>query len=91
MRADLLDDVALRWQELRTVELFWDEISDEIAGKDPVAPETRMKAKDVSTLLRALSNELGGNRHHLQEPTTDMVAEARNAVDEAFRQVEPLL
>ena len=50
-----------------------------------------MRANDVSTLLQALSNELGGTKHRLQDPTADMVAEARNTVDQAVRQLEPLL
>ncbi len=91
MRAELLDDLALRWQELCAVELVWDEISDQVAGEDPVAPETRAKANDMSALLQALSNELSGTRHRLEEPDAAMVAEARDTVDQAFKQLEPLL
>ncbi len=90
MRTELLADIALRWQELRAVELLWDEIADEVAGEDPVGPETRAKADEVAALLESLAKELGRSSC-LVEPDAAMVAEARETVDQAFKQLEPLL
>jgi hypothetical protein len=90
LRDDLLGVLALRWQELRAVELVWDELSEEFAGEDPVSRELRASAAEVATTLRALAREMGGTRH-LAEPDEATVEEARKAVDDAFRQLEPLL
>jgi hypothetical protein len=90
LRDDLLDVLALRWQELLAVELVWDELGEEFGGEDPVSPELRAKAAAASALLQALVKQMGGLRR-LVEPDEATVAEARTAVDEAYRQLEPLL
>src|SRR5690606_10148530 len=82
--------LALRWQELRAVELLWQELSEKFGGADPVDPQFRDKAKTASARLQALAREFNATSR-LMDPPEAVAAEARRAVDEAFDRLEPLL
>jgi hypothetical protein len=90
LRNDLVEVLALRWQELRAVELLWDELTDEFGGADPVDPQFREKVVDAAARMKALAKEMNATRR-LVEPGEAVVAEARRAVDDAFDRMEPLL
>ena len=90
LRNDLVEVLALRWQELRAVELVWDELAEEFGGADPVDPQFREKVAEASGRMQALAKEMNATRR-LLEPDEDVLAEARKAVDDAFARLEPLL
>ena len=90
LREDLLDVLALRWQELRAIEVVWVELSAEFGGADPVDPQFRAKVAEASERMQALAKELNATTK-LIDPGEPVVAEARKAVDEAFQRLEPLL
>jgi hypothetical protein len=89
-REDLLSVLALRWQELRAVELVWDELAAEFGGADPVEPQFREKVAEAAGRMRALAREMDGT-HRLVESDETIVMQARQAVDDAFQALEPLL
>jgi len=89
-RRDLVGVLALRWQELRAVELAWAELATEFGGEDPVGPELREIAVDLSADLRALATELGAT-NRLTEPEEETTEQLRTAVDDAYNQLELLL
>ena len=89
-RRDLVEVLALRWQELRAVELAWAELATEFGGEDPVGPELREIAVDLSADLRALATELGAT-NRLTEPEEETTEQLRTAVDDAYARLEPLL
>ena len=89
-RRDLVEVLALRWQELRAVELAWAELATEFGGEDPVGPELREIAVEGATALRALATELGATKR-LTEPDEEMIAELEAALDEAFARLDLML
>jgi len=90
VRGDLLEVLVLRWQELRAVEVVWEELSAEFGGADPVDTQFRAKVAEASERMQALAREFNATRR-LVEPNTAVVADARKAVDDAFERLEPLL
>ena len=89
-RAELIEIVALRWTELRAVELAWQELSEEFGGEDPAAPEQRQIANELSSSLQTLARDMGG-AEGLEEPNDRALAEVQTAMDDALARLEPLL
>jgi hypothetical protein len=90
LRRDLLYGLSLRWSELGALEQFWQELSEEFAGEDPVAPQLRAKANETRERLLRLAAEFGGKRR-LLPPSEDQLGELRRLVDDAFDNLRPLL
>ena len=54
LRDSIRERVAGRWQELRAVELEWEEIKAEFGGEDIVHPDLRARAATTAATLRDL-------------------------------------
>jgi hypothetical protein len=82
LRYEALQEVSLRWRELRALEIVWAEVAAEFDGEDPVHPELRQKAAETEVKLRELAREL--HLRHLPEPEEALVAMTRELLDHAF-------
>jgi hypothetical protein len=86
LRREVHEGLVLRWQEIRAVEVVWDEVALEFDGEDPVAPELRAKAAEVKTALLDLNRRISGARARtLPEADKAAITRMRELVDEAFK------
>ena len=90
LRGDLRDGIALRQRELQALETVWSELAAELDGADPVHADLRRQAAETAVRLTALAKEMGGG-HRLDGPDERALREVRAVVDEAFRNLGPLL
>ena len=90
LRGDLRDGIALRQRELQALETVWSELAAELGGADPVHADLRSQAAETAVRLTALAKEMGGG-HRLDGPDERALQEVRAVVDEAFRNLGPLL
>lgn len=79
MRREALVELKLRWQELRTVEVVWQEISEQLDGEDPVDLENRRAAAAGRRELRGLAESLVARTGSLKlpEPRPETVDQMR--------------
>jgi len=81
LKATLRAALVLRWQELRAVEIVWDEIAEEF-GEDPVHSALRNEVRDSKATVRRLVASLG-RKPTLVEPTEAILDGARDLVRRA--------
>jgi len=81
MRTNLQEALVLRWQELRALEIVWNEIAAEFDGEDTLHPELRREANDTGAKIKALA---GKKAKSLPGPEDPMVTDTRELVDQAF-------
>ncbi len=76
----------LHWQELRAIELAWQEIAAEFDGQDPRHPDPLRLAEETRARLLELLGHLSP-RHARKppEPSETVMASVRRHVDEAMR------
>ncbi|HLF79731.1 MAG TPA: hypothetical protein VJB57_19795 [Dehalococcoidia bacterium] len=86
LRREVHQGLALRWQEIRAVEVVWDEIALEFDGEDAAASELRAKAEEVKTALLDLNRRISGTRARpLPEADDAAMTRMRELVDQAFK------
>jgi len=90
LKEELIEALALRWQELRPIQLVWEELALEFGGADPVDPQFREKLAAASGQIASLAGEFGATGR-LAGPDDSLVSEARKVADDAFERLEPLL
>jgi hypothetical protein len=84
LSANIEAELALRWQELRAVEIVWDEIALEFDGEDAAHPDLRARAAATKEKAVGLAAKLHPPRRKLPKPKEELVAMTRNIVDQAF-------
>ena len=84
IRRELQEQIDFRWQELRAIEILRTELATRFDGEDPLLPEVRQEADQVSDLLRDLSQRLAGKPRRLPEPTESILLDMRGHVDASF-------
>ena len=77
------EGIQLRWQELRAVEVVWEEIADEFDGEHPARPEARQTVVDAKARLVELNREAEGasDKHDLPDPTEEQIDLTRQIVE----------
>ena len=86
VRDEVLESLALRWQELRALETVWAELASEFDGEDPVHPDLRAQAADTAARLRALAEALAAKRR-LVEPDDALLDQYRSHINASFQQL----
>ena len=84
IQSQLRDQLKLRWQEVRALEILWTEIAAEFGGADPRHPELKAKADELSADARELATRLFARPRKAPEPTDEVLAGMRERVDRAF-------
>jgi hypothetical protein len=85
VREDAFDELFLRWQELRAVEVVTDEIAASFDGEDPLHPEVRQKLQTCVESVHETNALLSrGKPRSLPGPDDGHLGRTRDLIDQAF-------
>lgn len=86
-RSSLVDKVVQRWQELRAIEMVWDEIARTFDGEDAVSPDRRQSMTSLQARLQRLAAALPKGKRLLTGPDEAQVEQIRAEVRAVYDQL----
>ncbi len=86
VRRECSNELALRWQELRALEIVTAEVAESFDGEDPLHPEVRDRLRQCLASVHEINAQLGrGKPQALPEPDDGHLGRTRALIDDAFR------